>query len=397
MKLESNTYRRLIEIGLALTIEKDIDGLLERILREAKEIADADAGSIYLKTPEGSLRFVIVLNDSLDIYEGGTSETAVSLPEVPLENPDGTDNMANIASRCAIERQTIIVDDSYTSNDFDFTGTRRFDEMTGYRSTSFLSVPFKNFADECIGVLQLLNAQSADGAVIPFSPQILRVIEALASQASIAIENRSLLDQHDELKSQLEHQVETRTRELQDALARLEEAHATLMEMTTIDPVTGIRNRGYFDDVFQQEVRRASRQRYDLALLLLDIDLFKNVNDTFEHLACDECLRGVAQEIDSMLNRPSDVVARYGGEEFVVILPYVSESNAVQLADQLRGDLARKVHRVNGNDISITVSIGVSAAIPGEDKDCRVLIDEADEALYRAKASGRNQVCGYGA
>ena len=169
------------------------------------------------------------------------------------------------------------------------------------------------------------------------------------------------------------------------------------MEMTTIDPVTGIRNRGYFDDVFQQEVRRASRQRYDLALLLLDIDLFKNVNDTFEHLAGDECLRGVAQEIDSMLNRPSDVVARYGGEEFVVILPYVSESNAVQLADQLRGDLARKVHRVNGNDISITVSIGVSAAIPGEDKDCRVLIDEADEALYRAKASGRNQVCGYGA
>ena len=97
-----------------------------------------------------------------------------------------------------------------------------------------------------------------------------------------------------------------------------------------------MRNRAYFDDAIDQEWRRAKRQGYDISLMLLDIDYFKKVNDTYGHLAGDECLGAVAKEVDKMFNRPSDVVARYGGEEFAVVLPYVAAENAYNLAEQLR-------------------------------------------------------------
>ena len=395
MEPDNNIYKRLIEIGLALSVEKDINHLLERILREAKEIVNADAGSIYFRTANESLRFAIVLNDSLDIFQGGTSSEDVSLPQVELKDPGGEPNMANIASRCAIEVKTIVIDDSYNSSEFDFTGTRRFDEMTGYRSTSFLTVPLKSFSDECIGVLQLLNAQDETGEIIAFPSQMQTVIEALASQASVAIENRRLMDEQEALKVELEKEVDSRTEQLKDALSKLSATHITLQEVTTIDPVTGIRNRQYFDDAFLQELRRAIRQRYDVSLLLLDIDHFKRVNDSYGHLAGDECLEGVAQAIDNMLNRPSDIVARYGGEEFVVVLPYVDEKKAIELAEQLREHIASQTFKADGHDLKISVSIGVASGVPVELKDGRELISHADEALYRAKSAGRNQVQGY--
>ena len=130
--------------------------------------------------------------------------------------------------------------------------------------------------------------------------------------------------------------------------------------------------------------------------MLLDIDHFKNVNDTYGHLVGDECLASVAQTIDSMLQRPSDVVARYGGEEFIVILPYVSLDNARHLAEQVCSGLAKRVFNAEGNNINVTVSIGISSGIPDEHARPRDLISQADEALYRAKSTGRNKVCVYG-
>tara|TARA_E500000331_G_scaffold346799_1_gene386161 strand:+ start:722 stop:1918 length:1197 start_codon:yes stop_codon:yes gene_type:complete len=397
VKTDKDIYKRLVDIGLALSAEKEINSLLERILCEAKEIVKADAGTIYLRTRDDSLRFVIGLNDSLNIFEGGTSRQEVTLPEISLFTADGKPNMLNIASRCAVEVESIFVDDSYTSDEFDFSGARRFDEMTGYRSTSFLTVPFKNFSDECIGVLQLLNALDEKKNPIAFPRSNQSVIEALASQASVAIENRRMMDEQEAMQVKLEKDVDNRTEELEDALSKLSEAHIVLKELTTIDPVTGIRNRQYFEEVFRQELLRAIRQQYDVALLLLDIDHFKKVNDTYGHLAGDECLAGVGQAIDSMLNRPSDVVARYGGEEFIAVLPYVTESNAVKLAEQLREDLELKEFKADGIDIKITVSIGVSSGVPNTLEEGRELLSQADEALYRAKGSGRNRVVNYSA
>lgn len=391
---ESKAYQRLIGIGLALSAEKEINSLLERILKEAKSLANADAGSLYLKNRDETLGFAIVLNDTLNLFQGGVNGGPVSLPDVPLVTEDGKKNMKNIVSRATILAETLVVDDAYDS-DAGFSGTRQFDELTGYHSTSCLAVPLKTLAGEVMGVLQLLNAQNEEGETIAFSDEVKLLIEALSSQASVAMENRYLLDGQEEMKAKLEREMEHRTEELKVALEQLSEAHIVLKELTTIDSVTGIRNRQFFDEVFAQEWRRALRQKYDISLLLLDIDHFKKVNDTYGHLAGDECLAAVAQAIDKMLNRPSDVVARYGGEEFVVILPYTSMENASHLAVQICDSLAGHVFNADDHNISVTVSIGVSSVVPSDEGRPRDLISQADEALYRAKSSGRNRVCEY--
>lgn len=394
MNVNAEAYRRLIDIGRALSAERNIDSLLERILQEAKSMVDADAGTLYLTTPRDTLQFAIVLNDTLNIAQGGEDGAPVSLPDIPLRAEDGSPNVRNIATRAANTGQTINIEDVYHAREIDSSGSRHFDDITGYRSQSFLTVPLKDYRDQTIGVLQLLNAKNRKGEVIPFSKDAEPLIEALASQASVALQNRYLLDDHEDLKRQLEREVDERTEELKSALEKLSEAHIILKELTTIDAVTGIRNRQYFDEVFDQEWRRAVRQKYALTILLLDIDHFKKVNDTYGHLAGDECLATVAREIDSMFNRPSDVVARYGGEEFIVILPYVEYENALRLGEQVRARIAANTMVADGHNISVTLSVGSATVVPTDAIDPRSLIGTADEALYKAKADGRNRVVG---
>lgn len=288
-----------------------------------------------------------------------------------------------------------MIDDARASDEFDFSGTGMFDEMLGYRSSSFLTIPLKTTSNKTLGVLQLLNAKNDQDEIIPFSDDIVMLIEALASQASVAMENRSLLEEQEALKKQLEREVDTRTEELKEALTKLSEAHIILKELNTIDAVTGIRNRQYCDEVLDQEWRRARRQGYDISMMLLDIDHFKRVNDTYGHLAGDECLAAVAEAVDQMFNRPSDVVARYGGEEFVVVLPYVSADNAENLAEQLRKMVEDSVYKADGHDLAVTISIGIATMTPDEENAPRDLIGRADQVLYEAKASGRNRVCQY--
>ena len=127
-------------------------------------------------------------------------------------------------------------------------------------------------------------------------------------------------------------------------------------------------------------------------MLMLDIDHFKRVNDTYGHLAGDECLAAIAKEVDRMVNRPSDVVARYGGEEFVVVLPYISGDNALRLAEQLRNIIAESTYSADGHELQVTVSIGVATATPDDEVRSRDLIGWADTVLYEAKSAGRNQV-----
>ena len=189
-----NSFQRLIEVGIALSAERNPDRLMERILIEAKEICNADGGTLYIKTEDNTLKFEIMRTDSLGIAKGGTSGEEVSLPPVRLFDPEtNEENRKNIASFAALSGESINIPDAYDSTQFDFTGTKMFDEATGYRSTSFLTVPLKNSQGEIIGVLQLLNAQDTNGEVIEFSAQVQPLIEALASQAAVALDNQQLL------------------------------------------------------------------------------------------------------------------------------------------------------------------------------------------------------------
>ncbi|CAM9892442.1 unnamed protein product [Phaeothamnion confervicola] len=190
---------QLNAIGASLSAERDINRLLESILVAAKTITRADGGTLYRVTEEKTLRFEIVRTSSLKNYLGGTTGNPVPFYPIQLYR-DGKPNHNMIAAHAALSGQTINVQDAYTAEGFDFTGTRAFDAKTGYRSQSFLTVPMKNHENEIIGVLQLINATNPKtGEIQAFSPSDERLAESLASQAAIALTNRMLINQLEEL------------------------------------------------------------------------------------------------------------------------------------------------------------------------------------------------------
>jgi HD-GYP domain-containing protein (c-di-GMP phosphodiesterase class II) len=204
MDSSSDLFRRLEQlnaIGAALSKERDINRLLETILIAAKTITHADGGTLYRMTEDGrALRFEILRTDSLDIAMGGTTGNAINFPSLPLTNDEGESNDSMVAAYAAIHDKTVNIADAYTEAGFDFTGTRSFDERTGYRSQSFLTVPMKNHEGEIIGVLQLINAvDPVTHQVTPFSTADQSLAESLASQAAIALTNRLLITQLEEL------------------------------------------------------------------------------------------------------------------------------------------------------------------------------------------------------
>ena len=189
-----NQISNMSAIGLALSKEKDLDKLLEMILLEAKRISNADGGTLYMMIDDQRLRFSIMITDSLNIHMGGTSGKEIPFYPVKLYMDDGQPNKTMIAANAGLTGDTINIPDAYKAKGFDFSGTKAFDEKTGYRSKSFLTVPLKNHEDEIIGVLQLLNAQDVKTKkVIPFSDNVQKSVEALSSQAAVAITNKNLI------------------------------------------------------------------------------------------------------------------------------------------------------------------------------------------------------------
>jgi HD-GYP domain-containing protein (c-di-GMP phosphodiesterase class II) len=184
----------LSNIGLALSKEKDMNRLLEMILLEAKRIANSDGGTLYMMTDDGRLRFEIMMTDSLDFHMGGTSGKDIPFYPVKLYTDEGEANKSMIAAYVGLTGETVNITDAYKAKGFDFSGTKMFDEKTNYRSKSFLTVPLKNHEDEIIGVLQLLNAQAQKSKrIISFTSEIQKMVEALASQAAVAITNKNLI------------------------------------------------------------------------------------------------------------------------------------------------------------------------------------------------------------
>lgn len=178
---------------------------------------------------------------------------------------------------------------------------------------------------------------------------------------------------------------------------KLREANEVLKTLSQRDGLTGIANRRHLDEILQREGKRASRESLPLSLLLMDIDCFKLYNDTYGHQSGDDCLRKVAEIIDSQVKRPGDVVARYGGEEFAVILPQTDREGARHVAERIRNHIETlRIPHVRSKVMPcITVSIGVATMIPSIFTDVSRLIEWADRALYTAKNKGRNQLSLY--
>ncbi len=182
--------------------------------------------------------------------------------------------------------------------------------------------------------------------------------------------------------------------ERKEAEAALQEANRELARMATIDGLTQIANRRRFDECLEKEWRRLQRERKPLALILGDIDFFKNYNDYYGHQVGDDCLWTVAQAIAENVRRPADLPARYGGEEFAVILPNTPLEGAVHVAETIRRAVSELQinHSRSAVAAHVTMSIGVSAALPSQDGSIERLLQAADSALYQAKSEGRNCV-----
>ncbi|TFB14643.1 diguanylate cyclase [Filobacillus milosensis] len=166
--------------------------------------------------------------------------------------------------------------------------------------------------------------------------------------------------------------------------------------MANMDGLTLIPNRRNFDQVLSEEYMKVSHET-SLSLIMIDIDQFKQYNDTYGHIKGDECLIKVAQVIQSSLNRPTDYFARYGGEEFVVILPATDEQGALKVAENIRQNVERLMipHETSHIKPYVTISLGVETMHPQSGYEAKQLLDRADQALYQAKSQGRNQVMVY--
>lgn len=178
---------RVLQTGISLSTEKDRNKLLDLIITEAMEISHADGGTLYIYSEEENcLYFKIMRNHTLKVYQGDEGEE-VGLPAVPM-------TMENVCTCAAILRKSINIPDVYHSDQFDFSGPKKYDNITGYHTQSMLVLPLENTRGEIVGVLQLINAKDHEGNVEPFSEDLNMVITSLASQAAIAITNSMYLD-----------------------------------------------------------------------------------------------------------------------------------------------------------------------------------------------------------
>ncbi len=340
----ARAYEDLVKIGIALTSERDLGTLLERILTEARRFTHADAGTLFLREAD-QLVFAIVQNETM-VRDMGEDQMKAVLQAQPLPL-----NELSLAGYVAMTGDILNLHDSYSvPPDRPYAHNRSVDARTSYRTESILVVPLQDMSGKILGVLELINALDGQGRVVPFDPQFEGLIRSLAAQAAVAIRN-----------------------------ARLE-------DLSLKDSLTDVYNRRYFMARLEEETRRQPRFAEPVALVLMDLDHFKSINDQHGHPAGDEALKEVARLLLKH-SRDFTVVTRYGGDEFAVLLVNTTKTGALNYAERIRALLAQHgfSHGVT------TASFGV-AVISEDATTAKELIAAADQALYEAKRKGRNRV-----
>jgi diguanylate cyclase (GGDEF)-like protein len=333
----THLLKELIQIGIALTSERDLGVLLERIVAEARRFTNAEAGTLFLR--EGAaLRFAVVQNEVLDARLG-RAETRARLQADLLAL-----NTRSLAGYVATTGLALTLPDAYhVAADRPFAFNAGLDQKTDYCTRSVLVVPLQEMSGDVMGVLQLINARDDAGGVVPFDGEYEGLVRSLASQAAVALRN-----------------------------ARLE-------ELSFKDPLTGVFNRRYFMVRIEEEAKRHSRFGEPMSLVMLDLDNFKPVNDRLGHSAGDDVLREVAQVL-TRNSRSFSIVTRYGGDEFAVLLVNTPRAGALSYAARIKQAIEEHPFTHGG----VKVSVGV-ATLPDDVTASAELIPAADRALYVAK------------
>lgn len=239
----------------------------------------------------------------------------------------------------------------------------------------------------CLLVIFLMSRQYRYQLADKQNAQRRALESALASERA----QEELLKIQSQSQEELEERVQERTLELNIALQELEEANHELEQKNTLDELTGLFNRRFYDQKILAEYRRSKRNLTPLSLILVDIDHFKSVNDTYGHLAGDQCLVWVSEHLKQSLKRSSDMAFRYGGEEFCLILPDTDGKGARALAESLRINIAKQPCTYKEVEIPLTISNGIYTYQQQENVSPEQIFSGADKALYQAKHNGRNQ------
>jgi diguanylate cyclase (GGDEF)-like protein len=289
-----------------------------------------------------------------------------------------------IVDRVMKEAKALMITNSAQNKETD-----SWSSMEGDRLRSIICVPLVTKRG-IRGVIYVCCTSAPQG----FRDDDFLFISSLGNPAALAIENTLLHEQNrrsgealEKARDDLEIKVKERTIELM-------EANRKLNELSITDSVTGLFNHRYFLRALEAEYRRALRYKRSVALLLLDIDHFKKVNDTYGHPCGDLVLKNLGGRLKGCL-RSADISARYGGDEIAVILPETNKSKASEVAEKLRRQLEKISFEWDGNSFNITCSIGVAAVPETGIDNWNEFLYSADQSLYRAKGKGRNNVIAF--
>ncbi|MEN9567547.1 MAG: hypothetical protein RLZZ69_2743 [Cyanobacteriota bacterium] len=255
--------------------------------------------------------------------------------------------------------------------------------LKGDRCTQDIPIIFVSAIEKVNNKTQAFNLGGNDYITKPFQMEdVIARVEAQLKYYRLQTELKTK-------NQQLEQEIKAR----KAAEAKLLKVNQQLSKLATLDGLTSIANRYYFDNFLTREWQLAKREQFSLAVILLDIDYFKLYNDRFGHQQGDTCLQQVAQALLKAVKRPTDLVARYGGEEFAVVLPRTSANNALKVAERIRQQIKTLslTHPDSLVGDYVSLSIGVSAVIPCSKYTKKQLLVTADRALYQAKKQGRDR------
>jgi diguanylate cyclase (GGDEF)-like protein len=326
------------ELGKALTSSLQLDQVLRTIMEKIDEVLRPDTWSLLLMDEEKQELY----------FEIATGKGAEALKGVRIQMGQG------IAGWVAQSGEVVVVPD--TSQDSRFFG--KVDEKTKTETRSIVAVPVR-FRDQCLGVIELINCMGPEG----FSHRDLALLEALADYAAIAIENARHVQR--------------------------------IHELTITDDCTTLYNARHMNFILDTEIYRSQRYSYEFSLIFIDLDRFKNVNDTHGHLTGSKLLGEIGSVLKSNC-RLIDFAFRYGGDEFVLLLPQTAKENACRVARRLHRLIRDTVWlKEGGLNIRITASIGV-AAYPSDANTKADLLHLADEAMYSVKNTTRDSVAAAG-
>ncbi|MBZ5501907.1 MAG: sensor domain-containing diguanylate cyclase [Acidobacteriia bacterium] len=322
------------ELGKALTSSLQLDQVLRTIMEKINEVLHPDTWSLLLMDLEKQELY----------FQIATGEGADALKDVRIKVGQG------LAGWVAQSGEAVVVPD--TSKDSRFFG--KVDERTNVATRSVVAVPVR-FRDQCLGVIELINCMGEEG----FSPRDLALLEALADYAAIAIENARHVQR--------------------------------IHELTITDDCTSLYNARHLNFMLDTEIYRSHRYAFEFSLIFIDLDHFKNVNDTYGHLMGSKLLGEIGEAIKNKC-RLIDLAFRYGGDEFVLLLPQTSKENAL--------GVARRVHKLiretvwlkdTGLNVHISASIGL-ASYPTDSRTKAELLHLADDAMYLVKNTTRDRV-----